>query len=112
MFHLKKIYQIIGNKIKEQRKKADNLSQENLSEAVGLKRITLINMEKGKQKIPLDILYLIADYFSLNITSFLPTDKEIKEILSDKKGIKFDSFSENDLSDEEKNFILKDILNK
>ena len=64
MFHLKKIYQIIGNKIKENRNKL-NISQEKLSDNIGLKRITLINMEKGKQKIPLDILYIIADYFSL-----------------------------------------------
>lgn len=110
MFHLKKIYQIIGNKIKEFRNKAE-LSQKKLAENIGLKRITLINMEKGKQKIPLDILYLIANIFSLQIFSLLPTDEEIKKIIYEKKEKKFDSLSEKDLSEEEKN-IIKNILNK
>jgi len=112
MFHLKKIYKIIGNNLKEQRKRADNLSQEKLADNIGLKRITLINMEKGRQKIPLDILYLIADYFSINISMLLPTDEEIKQIISEKKEIKFDSYSEKDITDELKNIIIKDILKK
>ena len=119
MFRFKEIYQIIGYKIKEYRSRL-GITQQKLAEDINLERITIVNMEKGNQKIPLDLLYIIADYFSLSISSLLPLDDEIKHLINKIKvnkiknddNKKFDSLSEKDLSEEEKNIILKDILNK
>lgn len=59
----------IGEKIKNLRKN-NNLTQEDLAEAIGISSQTLLNYETEKRQIPIDVLGKIALYFKLPIESF------------------------------------------
>ena len=77
----KLIYQHIGLKIQYYRKQM-GLSQKYIAEKIGLQRTSLVNIEKGIQKISVDKLYYLVDILNIKISDLLPenTEKLIKEI--------------------------------
>jgi transcriptional regulator with XRE-family HTH domain len=65
-------YQKIGELIKEKRNKAKK-SQEQLSKHLGFEsRISIANIESGKQKIHVHTLAYIAQYLKVSIAELLP----------------------------------------
>lgn len=58
-------YEAIGEKIKEARK-LRNFNQDILADKLGISRVSLGNIEAGKQRIPLHVLLDICE--SLNVT--------------------------------------------
>lgn len=58
-------YEAIGEKIKEARK-LRNLNQDVLADRLGISRVSLGNIELGKQRVPLHVLLDICE--SLNVT--------------------------------------------
>lgn len=60
----------IGGRIKTLRRD-NNLSQRQLADAIGLSRVSISNIELGKQRLVLDLLYRIAEVLDVNICTLL-----------------------------------------
>lgn len=61
----------VGEKVRFLRKKA-RMDQETLSRHLNLSRTTIINIEKGRQRLSLEHAWLIAKVLSLSIEDLLP----------------------------------------
>ena len=64
-------YKIIGERIQKKREKM-GLSQEDLAAKVGLLRTSITNTEAGRQKIPLEGLYRIAEALEMEVKDLIP----------------------------------------
>jgi transcriptional regulator with XRE-family HTH domain len=64
-------YRKVGERIRSKRK-ARGLSQEGLAMAVGLKRPSMSNMEKGRQNLLLHTFYEIAETLDVSTSDLLP----------------------------------------
>lgn len=85
------LYSEIGNLIKKTRL-LRKLTQADLSDKVGLTRASITNIERGKQKISIHTLYLIADVLNISPQSLIPepsalqkTEGQLSENLSEIK---------------------------
>ena len=67
----KAFYRQVGQKIRAARKEI-GLSQEGLARAIGLKRPSMSNIEKGRQNILLHTLFDIAETLDTNANALLP----------------------------------------
>jgi len=56
-----------------------NLTQEDLAEAIGITRQTVIAMEKGKYNPSLDLAFKIAHYFKVKIEDIFSYDQNDKK---------------------------------
>ena len=61
----------VGEKLRFQRKKA-RMDQETLSRHINLSRTTIINIEKGRQRLSLEHAWLAAKILSIPIEDLLP----------------------------------------
>lgn len=68
----------IGYLLKKARKKY-GATQGELARKIGKSRATVANYEAGKQVMPLDILYKIADALCVKITEIVPEEKPFPE---------------------------------
>lgn len=66
-----RIYKEFATKLKKARKEA-KLSQEKLSERVGLSRTSITNIEAGRQHISLHMLFLLSDILGVTPEDLLP----------------------------------------
>jgi transcriptional regulator with XRE-family HTH domain len=64
------LYEILGEQIRIAREKA-NINQEHLAQYLDLSRVSISNIEKGKQKIQLHSLLELAKYLQIEIDYFL-----------------------------------------
>lgn len=55
---ISKIYEFIGNRIRETRRKK-GLSQDDLAKLSHLERPSIVLIERGRQKLPIDRLYIM-----------------------------------------------------
>ncbi|MCW3122611.1 MAG: hypothetical protein JWQ38_2103, partial [Flavipsychrobacter sp.] len=62
-------YLRLGELIKEARNKVD-VKQEKLAEFLGLSRVSIVNIEQGKQKVQIHTLLEIINYLEIPITDF------------------------------------------
>lgn len=70
------LYATIGDNIRSARS-AQNLTQAQLAEMVGLTRTSITNIETGQQRLPIDRLYDIADALGMQATALLPKNEEV-----------------------------------
>ncbi|QMV42665.1 helix-turn-helix domain-containing protein [Cohnella cholangitidis] len=84
MEHL--IYTEIGRKIREERDKK-GWTQQELSDMVELTRSSIANIELGRQKIQVHVLYTFAKLFGINPTDLMPQTNQIyqDEVITDEK---------------------------
>ena len=75
-----------GEKLKEQRGKA-GLSQEELGEALGITRRTLVNYENGKS-YPQDrnVYFKLAEFFKVDVNYFLTENEEFLTLAAESYG--------------------------
>ncbi|MEQ8552323.1 MAG: helix-turn-helix transcriptional regulator [Cyclobacteriaceae bacterium] len=66
------LYSHIGGRIRTIRKKF-GLNQEKFAEKVGLSRVSIVNIEKGKQHPTVHFLYLVSKEFKVDIGDIYPT---------------------------------------
>jgi len=71
-----RLYIEIGRRIREARRRA-NVSQEQLAKEVKLKRTSVTNIEKGKQRCVPHKLYEIADYLDISPQTLFPSPAEL-----------------------------------
>lgn len=78
------VYKKLGEIIKAERIKA-GIKQEELSTYLGfVSRISIANIESGKQKIQLHTLIEIADFLKLSITDLIPPLETIRKEVNPK----------------------------
>jgi DNA-binding XRE family transcriptional regulator len=53
------------------------LSQPELADLVGLRRTSIVNIEGGRQRLPLTTLYDIADALGVQAVSLLPRNEDV-----------------------------------
>jgi len=66
-----KFYQLLGERIKIARKKA-GLKQDAFAACVGLSRVSIVNIEKGRQHPQIHLLWDIANTLKIEVTDLLP----------------------------------------
>lgn len=67
-------YQEIGNRIARARKKT-KLSQHDLATRIGLKRTSVTNIEKGRQKVMVHTLIEVAKHLNVSPAELLPREQ-------------------------------------
>ena len=70
------LYATIGDNIRSARS-AKKLTQAQLAETVGLTRTSIVNIETGRQRLPIDRLYDIADALDMQATALLPPNETV-----------------------------------
>lgn len=71
-----RIYSQIGSRIRDIRK-AKGLSQEDLAKEVSLERPSIVLIESGRQKLPIDRLYAVARVLEVQPQDLLPSLSDI-----------------------------------
>ncbi|GAB3832936.1 helix-turn-helix transcriptional regulator [Pontibacter rugosus] len=87
------LYISLGKRIREERERA-KFKQTNFAELLSISRASLVNIEQGKQRPPLHIIYEIAKLLKVSITDLLPDldaldkeiDSNIKKQIEEKSG--------------------------
>ena len=94
MISEKLLYEWVGRKIREARNEA-NLTQERLALLIDLERTSITNIEAGKQRIPIHILYGIADAVAKDVNQLLPPPAEVVYRNHDQVRVRVGSTEEN-----------------
>ena len=72
------LYTYIGAQLRQRRREL-SLSQTELGEAVGLLRTSITNIEAGRQRVPLHVLYQLCSVLQVEIVSILPPKAAVEE---------------------------------
>lgn len=68
------VYVRIGQRIRELRTaRSPRVSQARLANDVGLSRVSMANIERGRHRVQVHVLYAIARVLSVSVTELLPT---------------------------------------
>lgn len=59
-------------KLLQRERKYEGFTQERLAKKIGMTRASLANIEAGRQRIPVDVLWRAAVAMGLEVTAFLP----------------------------------------
>jgi transcriptional regulator with XRE-family HTH domain len=70
------IYSDVGGRIARARHAA-GLSQRQLADAVRVTRTSIVNIEAGRQRAPLHVLWQIAAATDVDVAAFIPTRAEL-----------------------------------
>ena len=69
------LYGLVGDRLCKARAAA-GLSQTQLAKKVGINRVSVVNIEKGRQRPPLDLLWQIADVLGVELVQLIPRKKD------------------------------------
>ncbi len=70
------IYVEIGRRVLEERK-ALGFTQTDLAQEVGILRTSIANIEAGRQRLPIYMLFRIALALGVSVDDLLPTEEKI-----------------------------------
>jgi transcriptional regulator with XRE-family HTH domain len=70
------IYRGVGRKIRQTRQN-QRLSQESLAQRLGISRTSMVNIEAGRQRAPLHVLWQIAELLETKLTLLIPSPEEL-----------------------------------
>jgi transcriptional regulator with XRE-family HTH domain len=73
-----RLYHIIGDKICQARK-AKRWSQAKLAAKLGLSRVSIVNIEKGRQRPPVHVIWDIAEVLNLEPSQLVPLQSELAD---------------------------------
>ena len=76
MIDEKGLHKAIGAELKKIRKKK-GYNQSDLAEKIGLERTSITNIETGRQKATVTVLYKICGLFDIEISDLLPRLSEV-----------------------------------
>lgn len=75
---MSRFYIEFGQNVRRQRQRVGaKLSQESLGKRVGLSRTSVTNIEKGRQQLPLHMLYSFADALGVEPNALLPDKNKL-----------------------------------
>ena len=69
-------YRGVGRKIRQTREN-QHLSQDSLAQRLGISRTSMVNIEAGRQRTPLHVLWQIAELLETKLTLLIPTPEEL-----------------------------------
>src|SRR5258708_14357179 len=72
------LYHLIGENVKRQRVKVD-ITQAQLADAVGVLRTSIANIEAGRQKLPLHLLYRLCMELGVEVVDILPGNAMVSQ---------------------------------
>jgi transcriptional regulator with XRE-family HTH domain len=72
----KRLYRLIGERVSSARS-STGLSQNKLAKKLGLSRVSVVNIEKGRQRPPVHVLWKIAEALGVEITDLIPALAQI-----------------------------------
>lgn len=72
------LYNLIGESVRRQRIRVD-MTQAQLANAVGVLRTSIANIEAGRQKPPLHLLYKLCMEFGVEVADILPGNAVITQ---------------------------------
>src|SRR6266700_2734968 len=70
------IYRGLGRKIRQTREN-QRLSQDSLAQRLGISRTSMVNIEAGRQRAPLHVLWQIAELLETKLTLLIPGPEEL-----------------------------------
>jgi len=70
------LYRGVGRKIRQTRENA-HLSQNLLAKRLGISRTSMVNIEAGRQRAPLHLLWQIAELLETKVTLLIPSPEEL-----------------------------------
>lgn len=73
-----RLYEYIGQQIRNHRDKR-SITQQDLADRVGLERTSITNIERGKQKLPLHVLFGICEVLDVTPNDLLPHRSAVAE---------------------------------
>jgi transcriptional regulator with XRE-family HTH domain len=71
------VKEYIGKRVKELRKKS-GFAQESLAEYLNMTRTSIVNIEQGRQGLPMDRLYLVCCFLHCTPNDLFPEVKEVE----------------------------------
>lgn len=72
------LYQKLGAELKRLRKSVP-LSQEKLAKDIGVERTSITNIECGRQKAPLHLLYQLCQALGVDLVDVLPRNADVSK---------------------------------
>ena len=102
------LYSEIGKKIASLRH-IRGLTQSELADKAGLKRPSVVLVEQGKQRVPVDRLYLIASVLKCQINELLPSVNSVLPGAGKPKELSFDMFSQKNFNKKERDKLIETI---
>lgn len=94
MIDVDRLYQQIGKTIHDLRRaKKPRLTQADLAELLGVTRTSVTNIEKGKQRISLHMLYTLCAKLSVQIADVVPVVEDVMDYLPEATSRKSDQAS-------------------
>lgn len=103
------LYQILGAKIKSRREEL-NMNQNELGQKVDIGRASISNIEKGRQKPPLSVIYKICHELDVDVHSILPTYIEIENELKNENDSSFKKLFDHYELDEQTQKEIDDLF--
>lgn len=79
MINIDHLYKIVGSKLQQTREEK-KLTQQQFADQVGVTRTSISNIETGKQRSPLSLLYLICKNLQIELKNILPSIEELNDI--------------------------------
>ena len=70
------IYRGVGRKLRQTREN-QHLTQDSLAQRLGISRTSMVNIEAGRQRAPLHLLWQIAELLETKLTLLIPTPEEL-----------------------------------
>ncbi|MFZ0747306.1 MAG: helix-turn-helix transcriptional regulator [Terracidiphilus sp.] len=70
------IYRGVGRKIRQTREN-QHLSQDSLAKRLGISRTSMVNIEAGRQRAPLHLMWQIAELLETKLTLLIPSPEEL-----------------------------------
>jgi transcriptional regulator with XRE-family HTH domain len=72
------LYRELGRKVRQARQReGQRLSQDELAKRLGISRASVVNIEAGRQRAPLHLLWQIAEVLGNDLTSMIPSREEL-----------------------------------
>ena len=84
-----RLYGLIGDRLKQRRQELGK-TQAWLAERVGLLRTSITNIEKGRQKAPLHVVYGLCEALEVDPLEILPPLAEVRRALREEVAINSD----------------------
>ena len=73
------LYQVVGDRVRRARNRA-GLTQMALAEDLDVSRASVVNIEKGRQRPPLHLLWSLAERLGLEAVDLIPTQEQLAHL--------------------------------
>ena len=70
------VYRVLGRKVRQMRE-VERMSQDMLAQHLGISRASMVNIEAGRQRAPLHLLWQIAEVLHTKLIELIPTPDEV-----------------------------------